>query len=342
MDIKQIHQENLHEKYLMQQMDEKERAEYEAFLETHPEMRTEMEDLRQLIHGIRAIGHQKMKAEIAAQIKEQNSQKIDWGMYYKLAAVVLLFVLLPSVIYIQNQNPMEIPTAVQAPQSADEVREKRLPDKSLQKDESRQIPPLKIDKPRSPSKAVDIKKSPPKQVAAASKIEKPKQKIQTAGSSASKPNFEPDIKAKTVPRENNLQELSQTSRAESTGKMLMSKKKRRRGIIAGDRQSPSQGKKVFRYPLKSTAIVLTLLRTRDKTKTSKSLNVFVRYQKDSTITLTAQVPDDFYSLPQSFVHISKEGSIISINFNERAFYQIDIKAPKPVMKLMDATQPLLK
>ena len=116
------------------------------------------------------------------------------------------------------------------------------------------------------------------------------------------------------------------------------KSKSAQGIIAGEQLNPANQKKVYRYKLRSSTVVFTLLRSVIKDKAPDTLTVYVRYQKDSTLTLTARLPDHFYSLPQSYIYISKHASVISVNFNNQAQYEVDIDAKKPIMKLLDKSQ----
>ena len=92
MNIEYIHANYLHEKYVLNQMDVNEQQAYEAFLRNHPEAQTELESARRMIEAIRQAGHNRMKKEISDQVAAINNRKTDWGLYYKLAAVLFLFV----------------------------------------------------------------------------------------------------------------------------------------------------------------------------------------------------------------------------------------------------------
>jgi len=96
MDIKYIRDNEIHEKYILNQLEENEKQEYEAFLESSPQAQQELEQSRKLIVGIRAAGPSSIRKEIEEQVGGLRNPKTDWSVMYKAAAVLFIFVLLPA------------------------------------------------------------------------------------------------------------------------------------------------------------------------------------------------------------------------------------------------------
>ena len=103
MDIKYIRENEIHEKYILNQLDEKEKIEYETFLESSSQAREELEQAKKLIAGIRANGTSHMRKEIEEQVADLRHPKTDWSIMYKAAAVLFIFVLLPAIFYYQHK-----------------------------------------------------------------------------------------------------------------------------------------------------------------------------------------------------------------------------------------------
>lgn len=343
MNIDYIHENNLHEKYVLGQLDVEERGEYEAFLRNHPEAQTELEAVRRMIGAIRLAGHKRMKKEIGDQVAAINNRKTDWGLYYKLAAVLFLFVLLPSIIYIQNRQISGIPGPDQT--STENVRPlKSTPRPATQeKKETVKTKPTPVAKPIK-AKTGPLSRQKAQTTNNASRI---KEKVFAPG-----PQKQAKISASKSGKivEQTVQHVDAfsappTTAPDKTGRLGAKKRKMRsikskstQGIIAGEQLNPANQKKVYRYKLRSSTVVFTLLRSAIKDKSPDTLPVYVRYQKDSTLTLTARLPNHFYSLPQSYIYISKHASVISVNFNNQAQYEVNINAQKPIMKLLDKSQ----
>ncbi len=346
MNIDHIRANNLHEKYILNQMDVNERDEYEAFLRNHPEAQRESDAARRMIDAIRQAGHNRMKKEITDQVAAINNRKIDWGMYYKLAAVLFLFVLLPSVIYIQNrqitgaiepnktltENVLPLKSTPHPAQPAIREKKETLKTKltSGLKPVKTKIGLLSRQNTKASNNASRIKEK-------ISALGSQKQaKISASGSGKIVEDAVRDVDAFSAPQ---TAALNKTGRLRArSGQNRSIKSKSAQGIIAGEQLNPANQKKVYRYKLKSSTLVFTLLRSAIKDKAPDTLSVYVRYQKDSTLTLTARLPNHFYSLPQSYIYISKHASLISVNFNNQAQYQVDIDAKKPTMILLDKSQ----
>lgn len=102
MDIKYIRDNDIHEKYILNQLSDEEKQDYEEFLKSNAQARAEMEQERQLISGIRAAGKKTLRKEIMEQVQELHSPKTDWSLLYKAAAILFILVLVPAIIYYHN------------------------------------------------------------------------------------------------------------------------------------------------------------------------------------------------------------------------------------------------
>lgn len=112
MECQIILRNELHEKYILDRLDDLEKAEYEAHLDYCKTCKTELEEQQALITGVREAAKNKMKAEIRRQveIREINPPGIDWATVSKIAAVLFIFVLAPPMIYyLQKNEPQMVP-----------------------------------------------------------------------------------------------------------------------------------------------------------------------------------------------------------------------------------------
>ncbi len=102
MDCQTIHKSEAHEQYLFGRLNDSEKTEYEAHLRTCETCQAELENQRQLIFGLREIGRREMKEEIRWQVEGQKSSEsqIHWVRLAKIAAVLFMFVMAPSLYYI--------------------------------------------------------------------------------------------------------------------------------------------------------------------------------------------------------------------------------------------------
>ncbi len=121
MKCQTILQNELHEKYILAQLDDTEKEKYELHLKECKDCRAELEAQRVLIAGIRESGLAEMKSEIKRQVElsEINHPGMTWGRISKIAAVLLIFVLTPSVIiYLSKSSPELVPVAQQKTETA--------------------------------------------------------------------------------------------------------------------------------------------------------------------------------------------------------------------------------
>lgn len=101
MGCKYILQNEIHEKYLRGLLEDSEKTEYEKHLQECPSCQEELQNQRLLISGIRQIGRQEMKDEILRQVEqsEREKTKTDWTTFLKIAAVIFLIIITPSLFY---------------------------------------------------------------------------------------------------------------------------------------------------------------------------------------------------------------------------------------------------
>ena len=123
MKCQDILQNELHEKYILDQLDGSEKEKYELHLKECKDCQAELKTQRVLISGIRQAGLAEMKNEIKRQVEisELNHPGMTWGRLSKIAAVLFIFVLSPGVIiYLSKSNPELVPTAEQKTENAPE------------------------------------------------------------------------------------------------------------------------------------------------------------------------------------------------------------------------------
>jgi len=162
MDSEYIRQNEIHEKYVLNQLDGKEKAEYEAFLKENPQAQKELAETKNLIEGVRAAGKDAMKKEITGQVDELRQSKTDWSILYKAAAVLFILVIVPSVIYYQMIEPQNILTENQAVKKS--APEKNLDttvkedEQASQKSEVKQQPQVEEKEPAKPLESPQPKK----------------------------------------------------------------------------------------------------------------------------------------------------------------------------------------
>lgn len=101
MNCNYILENDICEKYLLGNLSVEGKSKFENHLAGCAACRQELEKQKFLISGVRCVGKQEMKSEIRRQVEEIKAQKQppDWQMILKVAAVVFIMALIPSVIY---------------------------------------------------------------------------------------------------------------------------------------------------------------------------------------------------------------------------------------------------
>ncbi|MCH8955627.1 zf-HC2 domain-containing protein [candidate division KSB1 bacterium] len=190
MKCQDILQNELHEKYILNQLEDSEKAKYELHLKECKDCQAELKTQRVLISGIREAGLAEMKNEIKRQVEiaELNHPGITWGRLSKIAAVLFIFVLTPGVIiYLSKSNPELVPTAEQKTENAPEAISYSVADAATEG--RRDIMPIKLP----PETNLEDLKIPRQKDAGGKKIFK---KNESPKSDALKLTFEETKKAK--------------------------------------------------------------------------------------------------------------------------------------------------
>jgi len=190
MKCQNILQNELHEKYILDQLDGSEKEKYELHLKECKDCQAELKNQRTFISGIRAAGLAEMKNEIKRQVEigELNRPGMTWGRLSKIAAVLFIFVLTPGVIiYLSKSNPELVPTAEQKTENAPEDIPYSVADAATEG--RRDIMPIKLP----PETNLEDLKIPRQKDAGGKKIFK---KNESAKSDALKLAFEETKKAK--------------------------------------------------------------------------------------------------------------------------------------------------
>jgi hypothetical protein len=101
MDCNYIRQNDIDEKYLLNQLPEAERKEYEKHIEDCTSCEDEFQRQTEIIKGIQRVGLQEMKNEIQRQVEKVKAQKKipDWQIILKVAAVIVIIAIIPGAIY---------------------------------------------------------------------------------------------------------------------------------------------------------------------------------------------------------------------------------------------------
>lgn len=107
MDCNYIQQNEIHEKYLLNQLTEAEKTEYKKHIEECSSCREKLQNQTEIIQGIREIGFQEMKSEIQRQAEEVKTQKktADWQMILKVAAVLFIIAIIPTAVFYFQTEP---------------------------------------------------------------------------------------------------------------------------------------------------------------------------------------------------------------------------------------------
>lgn len=114
MNCKVARENELYEKYLLHQLDKVETEAFKAHFKKCVSCRNELSEQQRLISGLRAIGRQQMKAEIREQVPAREGRSsVSWGMALKVAAVLFIVALTPTILKLYRQaQPFEPQMAV--------------------------------------------------------------------------------------------------------------------------------------------------------------------------------------------------------------------------------------
>lgn len=111
MDCKYIKQNDIHEKYLLNKLNNNEKAEYLSHLSSCDICKNTLENEKEIIHSVRHFSKIEMKSEISRQVAEIKSREKDvsWDMILKVAAIFFFLVITPGLVYYyQSVEPPKI------------------------------------------------------------------------------------------------------------------------------------------------------------------------------------------------------------------------------------------
>lgn len=101
MNCQYIKENETHEKYILDRLNESDKNKYLYHLKKCDACHEEFEKQRSFIFSIREIGKREMKSDIAIQVQELKSRKtvFDWDMILKVAAIFFFLVITPGLVY---------------------------------------------------------------------------------------------------------------------------------------------------------------------------------------------------------------------------------------------------
>ena len=101
MDCKYINQNDIHERYLLDRLNESEKAKYLSHLKSCKTCKNTLESEKEVVGSILHFGKSEMKSEIARQVAEIKSKEknVSWDMILKVAAIFFFLVITPGLVY---------------------------------------------------------------------------------------------------------------------------------------------------------------------------------------------------------------------------------------------------
>jgi hypothetical protein len=111
MDCKFINENDICERYLLDRLNENEKAEYLSHLNSCDSCKSKLDSEKDLLASVRHFGKTEMKSEIAKQVAEIRSKEKDvsWDMILKVAAIFFFLVITPGLVYYyQSVEPPKI------------------------------------------------------------------------------------------------------------------------------------------------------------------------------------------------------------------------------------------
>lgn len=153
-----IRKNEIHEKYLLKRLSNEELQAYLLALEKYPEAQRELQEVEKFFRQMRSSGNDFMRREIEEQVSRIRTPLTDWSVLYKAAAVFLLFILLPTIIYYQLYQPRAIDgfseefiLKERPPQSAEIAKSQSTPAAGEDKQEN-----IEIIRPLKPQAALPL------------------------------------------------------------------------------------------------------------------------------------------------------------------------------------------
>lgn len=154
MTCEYIRDNDVIERYLLGLLDDADRVALEKHLRSCPDCFAEYEEERHLAAAVRKHGRARLKATLREDLQRsrESASKTDWTVYYKIAAMLFILVLLPGIVYYNlNMEPInKIPTVDQSPlvpadsvvqeeKPEEEIKEPKEPEQPVYSDDALQI-----------------------------------------------------------------------------------------------------------------------------------------------------------------------------------------------------------
>ena len=150
MDCQTIRENELHEKYLLGRLTDHEKFDYQKHINQCKSCKSELDDQSLLISGIRETGRREMKEEIRQLALEYESgqSRFNWPLLAKIAAVLFVIMMTPSVYYIyNNKNTPQMEPVPEDMQKFKVFNEERVVSES-DEDKVEMTAPLKTSAPK--------------------------------------------------------------------------------------------------------------------------------------------------------------------------------------------------
>lgn len=369
MDINYIRENEIHEKYILDQLGEKEKKAYEEFLQSSPEAQRELEQSKKLITGIRTAGSNSMRKEIEEQTTAIRNPKTDWSVMYKAAAVLFIFVLLPAIFYYQHefadqheiteqsvgeeylQPPMteseETPAAEEYLNAEDERHVyKDVPVEQAAKKEKRTLSGQKEDAPKILQPAVAKKAASGKSAITSqeerisAQMDNTKGAGSSSGISALDDIADNDLQGEMVVVETEkLDEVLSRTAASGAANRSKSDLPETAKVAAPSRSIGLD----YIPPIRSFIFVNnndSLLLNMNSTSTSLAypdfLKINIKKERPGQINLNIFVSDQLHSSESADINVKWEkNDLITIDFSDKARYKIKLEETQKTAKRID-------
>lgn len=359
--MKYIRENDIHEKYILNQLEEQEKQAYEAYLESNPEAREELEQTRKIVEGVRAAGTAKMRKEIAEQVEAIHDSKTDWSMLYKVAAVLFIFVLLPAIIYYhQNfgqlspaeQTVRELPPMIEkgsseeqspvqeiAEPDADNVSETKTTDesKNLNRQTSSRVIKEKQESniSQQPGQRMNNVSAKGTGLVSTEKKSTSAKRNKSRQGAVESTSIVSGVVSSPESEELSLQDLETATKLDQAlDKVSGAGINTNSGAAAGERmEAPSRSMGMDYIPsvrtleFSDTDKPLTLIfhRTMQAKPYPDFLKIFVKMDSVNNPTITLYLPDKLHSVErQDLSYTWENDSLLSISFENKVSYQLKL------------------
>jgi hypothetical protein len=159
MECKFINQNNIHERYLLDRLSDREKIEYLSHLNTCESCKDEMKSEKEFLGSVRHFGKDEMKFEIARQVAAIKSKQLDvsWDMILKVAAIFFFLVITPGLVYYyQTLEPSKVSELYDYEEFVGEQKESEKAEPTASEEEAQEKPEMNIKANRERKRVKDI------------------------------------------------------------------------------------------------------------------------------------------------------------------------------------------